>query len=203
MKTIFTIFISLFTVLTLTGYPFGPNNFFFLELFIIGIASFLLALEPNDKRIVGTYLDTVLIKSFPCAVALTVPTLLILIVGTYSASVPLEVRNAVAMCVVILVGYLNLIYICRPYTVWRVAVIITIGILLAAGVTVSWVAEAMLAEVGIFGFKHALDNPVFFAWMIMLSAALAVLMNFFRNHLERWFERFSKKQSLLKIPKEK
>ena len=203
MKTIFTIFISLFSVLTLTGYPFGPNNFFFLELFIIGIASFLLALEPNDKRIVGTYLDTVLIKSFPCAVALTVPTLLILIVGTYSASIPLEVRNAVAMCVVILVGYLNLIYICRPYTVWRVAVIITIGILLAAGVTVSWVAEAMLAEVGIFGFKHALDNPVFFAWMIMLSAALAVLMNFFRNHLERWFERFSKKQSLLKIPKEK
>ena len=51
MKTIFTIFISLFSILTATGYPFAPNNFFFLEMFIIGAASFLLALEPNDKRI--------------------------------------------------------------------------------------------------------------------------------------------------------
>ena len=201
MKTMFTIFISLFSIITLAGYPFGPNNFFFLEMFIIGIASFLLALEPNDKRIQGTYLDTVLIKSFPCAVALFVPTLVILLVGTYSPAITLEVRNAVAMCVVILVGYLNLIYICRPYTAWRVAVVITIGVLLAAGITVSSVAEAVLVEAGIFGFKHALDNPIFFAWMMLLAAALAVLMNYFRNYLERWFEHINKKQNILKISK--
>ena len=195
MKTLFTLFISLFSIITVTGYPFGPNNFFFLELFIIGVASFLLALEPNNNRIQGTYLDTVLMKSFPCAVALFVPTLVILMIGTYSSSITLETRNAVAMCVVILVGYLNLINICRPYSMWRLAVVLTVGVLLSAGITVSSVAETLLTEKGIFGFSSALDNTVFFVWMMLLGAAITVLMNFFRNHLERWFEALGKKQS--------
>ena len=194
MKTLFTVFISLFSIVTATGYPFGPNNFFFLEMFIIGAASFLLALEPNDKRIEGSYLDTVIVKSFPCAVALFVPTLVILLVGTYSSSISLDARNAVAMCVVIMVGYLNLIGICRPYTKWRLAVVITVGVLLAAGITVSSVAEAQLLENGIFGFSHALDNLVFFVWMMLLAGALSVTMNFFRRHLEGWVETLNKKQ---------
>ena len=184
MKTIFTIFISLFSIITATGYPFAPNNFFFLEMFIIGVASFLLALEPNDKRIEGTYLDSVIIKSFPCAVALFVPTLIILLVGTYGSVVDYDARNAVAMCVVILVGYINLINICRPYTKWRVAVVITIGVLLSGGITVSAVAESLLSERGIFGFAHAMDNPIFFIWMMALAASITVLMNFFRSYLE-------------------
>ncbi len=202
MKTIFTLFISLFSILTGTGYPFGPNNFFFLEMFIIGVASFLLALEPNDKRIEGSYLDTVIVKSFPCSVALFVPTLVILIVGTYSNSITLAARNAVAMCVVIMVGYINLISICRPYTKWRAAVVVTVGVLLAAGITVSSVAEAQLLESGIFGFSHATDHPIFFIWMMLLAGALSVLMNFFRNHLERWVENLSKKQALKRAAEE-
>ena len=198
MKTMFTIFISLFSILTATGYPFAPNNFFFLEMFIIGAASFLLALEPNDKRIEGSYLDTVIIKSFPCAVALFVPTLVILLVGTYSSSVGYDSRNAVAMCVVILVGFLNLVTLCRPYTKWRFAVVVTVGVLLAAGITVSSVAESMLAERGIFGFSHAIDNPVFFIWMMLLATAITILMNFFRHYLERAAESFSKKRNILK-----
>ena len=192
------VFISLFSILTATGYPFAPNNFFFLEMFIIGAASFLLALEPNDKRIEGSYLDTVIIKSFPCAVALFVPTLVILLVGTYSSSVGYDSRNAVAMCVVILVGFLNLVTLCRPYTKWRFAVVVTVGVLLAAGITVSSVAESMLAERGIFGFSHAIDNPVFFIWMMLLATAITILMNFFRHYLERAAESFSKKRNILK-----
>lgn len=199
MKTIFTIFISLFSIVSGTGYPFGPNNFFFLEFFIIGIASFLLALEPNDKRIEGSYLDTVLTKSFPSAVALSVPTLVILLVGTYSSSISLSVRNAVAMCVVILVGYMNLVFICRPYTKWRAAVVATIGVLLAAGITVSWYAESAFEEAGFFGFSHTLENPIFFAWVTLLSAALATLMNYFGNYLEKWFHHIGKTQTLIKI----
>ncbi len=201
MKTIFTIFISLFAILTGTGYPFGPNNFFFLELFIIGAASFLLALEPNDKRIEGSYLDSVIIKSFPCAVALFLPTLVILIVGSYGGNMLLETRNAVAMCAVILVGYMNLTYICRPYTRWRLMVVLTIGVFLAAGITVSWVTETMLMSYGIFGFRHAIDNPVFFIWMMMLSAATAITMNFFRGQLESWAEQISRKKSRKRVRK--
>ena len=186
MKTIFTIFISLFSIITVSGYPFGPTNFLFLEMFVIGIASLLLALEPNEKRIEGSFLDSVLVRSVPCALALFVPTLVILLVGRFSTSVSVDCRNAVAMCAVTAVGFLNLIYICVPFTKWRGAVIALIAALLGAGVTLSALAESFLLENGIFGFVHAVDAPLFFAFMMALSVTVTVLLHFFRSQLERW-----------------
>ena len=82
---------------------------------------------------------------------------------------------------------------------WRGAVVATVGVLLAGGITVSWVAESVLAEAGIFGFSHAIDDPAFFTWMLMIAAALAILMNYFRSHLETWATHIGKKQTLIKI----
>ena len=192
MKTIFTIFISLFSIITLSGYPFDPNNFLFLEFFVIGIGSLAMALEPNGKRIEGSFLDRVLVKAFPCAVAMFVPTLLILLIGKFSNVVAVESRNAVAMCVVTLVGYLNLIYTCRPFTRWRVAVATLVGGLLAGGIVVGVVAETVLIKINIFGFSHVLDNPTFFFFMLGLGLALTVVMQFFREQLERWFDKIGK-----------
>lgn len=186
MKTVFTIFISLFSILTVSGYPFGPNNFLFLELFVIGVASLLLALEPNEKRIEGSFLDSVLVRSVPCALAMFIPTLVILLVGRFSNSVSVDCRNAVAMCSVTLVGFLNLVYICRPYTKWRAAVIGLIAALLGAGITVSVLAESFMLQQGIFGFIHAMDAPWFFAFMMALSVTVTVLLHFFRSQLELW-----------------
>ena len=189
MKTIFTIFISLFSIVTLSGYPFDPNNFLFLEFFIIGIGSFTLAFEPNDKRIEGSFLDRVLVKSFPCAFAMFVPTLIILLIGQFSGNIPVECRNAVAMCVVTLVGFTNLIYACRPFTRWRVAVVTLVGTLLAGGVALSVVMETLLIKANIFGFAHVLDNKPFFVFMLVLGLLLSMLMNFFRAQLENWFDK--------------
>ena len=203
MKTIFTIFISLFSLITVSGYPFDPNNFLFLEFFIIGIGSFALAFEPNDKRIEGSFLDRVLVKSFPCAIAMFVPTLLILLIGKFSADIPVECRNAVAMCVVTLVGFTNLIYACRPFTKWRAAVVSLVGVLLAAGISLSALMETVLVRVNIFGFKHVLDNPRFFIFMLSLGIILSVLMNFFRSQLEKWFDNAHIKAMMSRSRREK
>ena len=188
MKTIFTIFLSVFTIVTLSSYPFKPNNFLFLEFFIIGIGSFALAFEPNDKRIEGSFLERVLVKSFPCAVAMFVPTLIILIVSGVGR-IDYNVRDAVAMCVVTLVGFTNLIYACRPFTLWRTAVTGLVGVLLAAGISISVVMEATLSEFNIFGFNHALDNKPFLFFMLGIGIVLSILLNFFRARLEDWFDK--------------
>ena len=190
MKTIFTIFLSLFTIVTVSGYPFKPNNFLFLEFFIIGVGSFALAFEPNDKRIEGSFLDRVLVKSFPCAVAMFVPTLVILLIGRFAPeNITVECRNAVAMCVVTLVGFTNLIYACRPFTLWRFAVVGLVGISMSAGIAVSAVMEATLSQFNIFGFTHVMDNTPFFVFMLALGIILSVLLNFFRTRLEEWFDK--------------
>ncbi len=199
MKTMFTIFITFFSIITVSGYPFAPNNFFFLETFIIGIASLLLALEPNDKRIEGGFIDTVLVRSFPCAVALFVPTLIVLLVGMFSGSISAECRNSVAMCVVTLVGLVNLIFICRPYTKWRAAVVALVSILLGASVVIGSIAEAVFAENDIFGFTHVMDNPAFFGIMLAVGAVITMLMHFFRSQLENWVKRIDLNKQMEKL----
>lgn len=190
MKTIFTIFLSIFTIVTVSGYPFRPNNFLFLEFFIIGVGSFALAFEPNDKRIEGSFLDRVLVKSFPCAVAMFIPTLVILLIGMFAPdNITVDCRNAVAMCVVTLVGFTNLIYACRPFTLWRFAVVGLVGVSMSAGIAVSALMEATLAEFNIFGFTHVMDNKPFFIFMLALGIILSVLLNFFRDRLEQWFDK--------------
>ena len=74
----------------------------------------------------------------------------------------------------------------RVGTKWRGAVIALIAALLGAGVTLSALAESFLLENGIFGFVHAVDAPLFFAFMMALSVTVTVLLHFFRSQLERW-----------------
>ena len=196
MKTIFTIFISVFCIVTMTGYPFAPNNFLFLEMFIIGLGSVLLALEPNNNIIKGSFLDAVLLKSLPCAASLLVPTIASMIIGNFGDDIiSTEARNSVAMCVVILVGYLNLIFICRPYTRWRAAVVGLVGFLLAGAITVASVVEGLNYA---FGFYYVVHSPVYFALMLALGVVMTILLHYFRERLEKWFGKVSETINLVK-----
>ena len=171
MKTIFTVLLSIMSIITLSGYPFAPNQTFMLELFIIGIASVLLALEPNDKRIRGSFLETVIIKSVPNALAMFLPVVIIMLIEK-SASISLDARNAIAMCAITMVGYLNLIYICRPFTKWRAGVVITVGVLLSVIIPVS-----IMALGDMFKITHITESyPTFFI-MMATAAVIAFVMH--------------------------
>ncbi len=71
MKTTMTI---LTTILLLClwnySYPFQPQNLYAMEFFIIGIASFLLALKPNTNLIKGKFLTNTLKATLPSGLAM-------------------------------------------------------------------------------------------------------------------------------------
>ena len=200
MKTIFTVLLSIFTIITAQGYPFAPNNFMFLELFVIGLASVLLALEPNDNRIEGSFLKKVMIKSVPSALALFIPTMITLIVSMCSSSIMGDSRNGVAMCVVIVAGFINLAAICTPYTKWRAGVVAFIGILLGLSTAVGIYLDSVTRGDQIFGFLHAFDNPVYLIVMLSVAVVMAVGFNVFRGRVERFVERLQTPSSSLKLP---
>lgn len=179
MKTIFTICLSLFAVFTVSGYPFEPKQFMLLELFVIGIASVLLALEPNNKRIEGDFLKSVLVRSTPNALVMFVPVLLIMIIGMLGLGVTDVVRNSTAMIVVTLVGLVNLVALCRPFTKWRVGVL---GIVVG-GLALVTVVSILLDDM--LGFLPAISNPGFLLGMIGLGLSLAVLLQLCRGSMER------------------
>lgn len=204
MKTMFVICLSLFSVFTLipyflgalsapSGYPFEPKQFMLLELFVIGIASVLLALEPNNKRIEGSFIKTVLVKSAPSALVMFLPVLGILLAHMFLGGVSDACRNSVAMIAVTLIGYVNLFAICRPFTKWRAAVVAIIGGALLLSVPVGLLLGDM------FGFIPAVENLGFFLGMTVAGIALSLLLQLFRTPIERFLfkllNREKKKQS--------
>jgi len=186
MKTIFTICLSLFVVFAGTGYPFEPKQFLLLELFVIGIASVLLALEPNNKRIEGDFLKTVLIKSAPNAIVMFIPVLIILLLGGARFGIDSASRNSIATVVVTLVGYINLLALCIPYTKWRRGVVIFIGsaILAVSGISLllGFISPALY---DILMLIPAVDNLLFFFSMLGISVALALLLQLVRPRMEK------------------
>ncbi len=126
MKTMFTICLSIFAAVTVSGYPFEPGQFALLELFIIGAASVLLALEPNFEKIKGDFLKTMLITSAPKAIAMFLPVLTLLLIFGNDGDMPM--RNALCVVAVTLAGFTNLTTICIPYSKWRIGVVLFVGI---------------------------------------------------------------------------
>ncbi len=183
MKTIFTILLSIMSVVTFSGYPFEPKQFLLLEMFVIGLASVLLALEPNNKRIEGSYLDTVIIRSFPNALAMLVPVVVLMFFEKFT-TMSLETRNSIAMSLILLVGFFNLVALCRPFTKWRALVAAAVGVLLAGIIPVS---IFFLGD--IFHFVPIMhDWPNFFI-MLGVSGLFTVLMQIFRRRIEKLIEK--------------
>jgi cation-transporting ATPase E len=195
MKTVFVICLSIFAV-CVPGmtYPFEPKQFLLLEFFVIGISSVLLALEPNYSMIKGSFLKTVMLESIPSALGMYLPVLLILILGSIGVGISTECFNAVAMIVVTLVGYVNLVSLCIPFTRWRASVCIGIGLALAAAAPLSVFAADLLALIpgdllslprDILGFLPAFENVGFLIGMVGVGLSLGILIQVFKKDLKR------------------
>jgi cation-transporting ATPase E len=65
VKNIFSLLLSLFSVVFMFTYPLEPSQISLISMFTIGIPGFLLAMEPNKKRIEGHFLKNVMIKALP------------------------------------------------------------------------------------------------------------------------------------------
>ncbi len=205
MKTVFTICLSLFVVFAGTGYPFEPKQFLLLELFVIGIASVLLALEPNNKRIEGDFLKSVLVKSVPNALVMFIPVLIILLIGGQRFGIDSASRNSIATVVVTLIGYINLVALCIPYTKWRRGVVIFIGtaILAVSGISLllGFISPALY---DLLMLVDAADNLLFFLGMVGVSVALSLLLQLFRPQMEKGiFKLVDKCEELFTSIKEK
>ncbi|MBO7304965.1 MAG: HAD-IC family P-type ATPase [Clostridia bacterium] len=179
MKTIFTILLSIISLIPLFGYPFEPKQFLLLELFVIGGASVLLALEPNNNRIQGSYLETVIIRSVPNALAMLVPVFALMITEKF-ITMSIDSRNSIAMAVILLVAFINLFSLCIPFTKWRATVVSAVGgaILIAIPVSVFFLGDVL-------HFRPIMQNPYVFAIILAAGVVIAVLMQLFRGKIEK------------------
>ena len=194
MKTLFAILVSFVGIVTVSGYPFEPNMLFLLELLVIGFASVLLALEPNDKRVEGSYIQTVLLKSLPNAVAMFIPVMAVMIMEKVIPGLSLDCRNSIALWAVTAVGLLNLIFLCVPYTRWRLAVVLTVTALLTVVIPFS-----IIALEDTFNFAPAFEHPVVFTAVMGASLVISAIIQFFRGRIEAFMHRHFAGRSIFRL----
>lgn len=203
MKTVFVVLLSIFAVCTNSGYPLEPSQMLLVELFVIGISSVLLALEPNNKRIEGSFLKTVIVRSVPLALVMFIPVLVVMIMKMAGVAISPECRNSVIMVVLTVVGYVNLVSICHPFTKWRAGVCIFVGAALLLSVPVSFGVGALLTTISgssgdFLGFSFVIENIPFFLGMLGLSVSLAALLQLVRGRMEKFIFSLLEKKPMKK-----
>lgn len=67
VKTLYTIILTFILLMTDNIFPFQPVQMFVIETFIIGVPSFFIALEPNNKQFKGNFLVNVFKNVLPGA----------------------------------------------------------------------------------------------------------------------------------------
>ncbi len=67
VKTLYTILLTFILLLTSRIYPFEPIQMFVIETFIVGIPTFFLAIEPNNKMFKGNFFKNVMKDVVPGA----------------------------------------------------------------------------------------------------------------------------------------
>ena len=143
--------------------------------------------NPLQSRPEGSFLKTVLVKSAPNALVMFIPVLIIMLFGAFGSSIAAATRNSVAMIVVTVVGYINLVFICRPFTKWRLGVALLIaGGLIAivpASIYLGYILPVL--PVDVLGFLPAFENLTFLFAMLGIGVALAFLLQIFRSNMER------------------
>lgn len=67
VKTLYTIILTFILLFTTRIYPFEPVQMIIIETFIIGVPSFIIALEPNNRRFDGVFIKNVMKNVLPGA----------------------------------------------------------------------------------------------------------------------------------------
>lgn len=132
MKTVFTILLSLITIITNSPYPFSPNQLIMLETLVIGLPSVILAIQPNDKLITGNFSTQVLKKALPNGLLMLFNVVIVIALNNFGLLHSLE-YSSLSTLVLIGTGFINLFYLCMPFNGIRtLCVSLSGGLLLIA-----------------------------------------------------------------------
>ena len=128
MKTFFSFLIAFFVIILHTTYPFESVQLLLLEMFVIGLPSFILALEPNNEPIRGEFISTVIKKALPSALNLFVNVGAVIVIHKFGLITDVEL-STLTVLMLTLTGLLNLIRLAYPFTKIRAVTVILSAIL--------------------------------------------------------------------------
>lgn len=139
MKNIFSFILTLITIVSVAPYPFKPAQLSLISAVMIGLPSFLLALEPNTDMVKGKFLRNVLRNASPAAITS------VILVGwsllfSSEFNISMEYTSVTAFYLYAFAAYLMLFKVCHPMTFLHKLLFASMGVLfvLAVGIIPEW-----------------------------------------------------------------
>ena len=118
VKTLYTIFLIIFSILSFQKYFFIPIQITFITAFTIGAPSFILALEPNNELVKGNFLFKVFSRSLPTALTVLFN---IILVSAFSSlfNLSYDMQSSISVILTTVIGLYYLFKICHPLNWYR------------------------------------------------------------------------------------
>ncbi len=129
MKTLFTTLLAIISIITMAPYPFYPNNLLLLEIFVIGVPTFFLSLQPNAERVQGKFLPSVLSRALPFAVVLVLAVESVQVTNYFLPGYFEEHINEISVAIITFSGLVMLYRICQPLNLFRTSLFLSMAAL--------------------------------------------------------------------------
>ena len=123
VKNIFSLLLSLFSVILMVTYPLEPAQVSLISMFTIGVPGFLLALEQNKDRIKGHFITNVMLKALPGGLTDVIAVGALVVCGEVFCISDASI-GTIATLVLSVVGFMILFKISEPLNGMKYGVII-------------------------------------------------------------------------------
>lgn len=162
MKTFFTIFFSLFCLATMQTYPFEPNSVLMLEVFVTGLPSVLLTLQPNTSRIEGRFISSVLARCIPDGMTMLLTVAAAMLLSRHVLFLEGALELSLLVLTLTLTAFLNLLFLCLPLNRIRAGCIL---------LSVAGIAGTICIAGATFGVS-AFNLTVLITLLVLLGASI-------------------------------
>ena len=127
IKTIYSMLLSVFCILTNTAFPFIPIQITLIDLAIEAYTSFFISFEKNEKEIKGKFLNTALTNALPFAIVIMLNIIFLTFVGT-NMGIP---QDNLTTMMYLLIGFVSILAVqeaCMPFNTLHVFLFTTTAI---------------------------------------------------------------------------
>lgn len=117
-KTIFSLLLALYAINSGGNYPISTNQLFMIDLFCIGIPSFVLVLEPCNEKSTGNFLSNIIKGALPGAIVILFNAIIVL---ALSSSLNLSSRDTSTLIVIVatFTCLVVLFQTCKPWVLYK------------------------------------------------------------------------------------
>src|SRR5690554_404642 len=132
-KTLFSLLLAITAIIAKGSYPITPNQLMPINVLVLGLPTFLLAMESNNNKVEGNFLVNVIKGALPGAIVILINSLVImglkdLLFMTDEVNTTLIVLSATATM------FILLLKVCLPFNKFRTVLFLTMFAVLIASV---------------------------------------------------------------------